>query len=531
MPTRVDLLLCIARRIWKFHLEPPTNNLDSLSGSGVVLAARLGLPFARLRASIPDELMATTLAHALGRKRGLSISALDEDVEEQAQLMRRLSILGRTSKKILTRVSSTSASGSPSQSRSSSLLRYRRDSYSSIEAESVAQQDIDRERLETLVGTALVLAFLQVAQLVPVVRLAHLVGAAKAHFEGVTTPAGWSFEKTQIDFVTLLSPGVLNGRTRWLVRARMWKLMMCQTTAGFWDPTSSVAFALCARARQETTTLNRTLKERARDFVGRLTEAFEEADGSGDADITDTLEHLMGEQADNLHKNDELAAQLAEAELDEPNDDPLECQAAAIVASMPPRLVRLAMNDGNINAARVWTTMCCIAFLEDLHFCWLWGDGDSYPEKEKTIVDGAFLSAPAALAPLACTHCSVVPVLHSAAAREWLEQYAEQHPLLKEALADESIQKHAKRLLRLWVRTFEQRVYDLRGSPAIVAQRNLSQLHRTGTEMMRALVMRHDTFRTFLSVRITNPRALIILLTPNPFIRSRSMGCSAGRCS
>ena len=75
------------------------------------------------------------------------------------------------------------------------------------------------------------------------------------------------------------------------------------------------------------------------------------------------------------------------------------------------------------------------------------------------------------------------------------------HPTLKEALADESIQRHAKRLLRLWFRTFEQRVYDLRGSPAIVAQRNLSQLHRTGTEMMRALVMRHDTFRTFLSVR------------------------------
>ena len=94
---------------------------------------------------------------------------------------------------------------------------------------------------------------------------------------------------------------------------------------------------------------------------------------------------------------------------------------------------------------------------------------------------------------------SLIVPLHFTAAREWLEQYAEMHPSLKEALADESIQKHAKRLLRLWVRTFEQRVYDLRGSPAIVAQRNLSQLHRTGTEMMRALVMRHDTFRTFLS--------------------------------
>ena len=93
------------------------------------------------------------------------------------------------------------------------------------------------------------------------------------------------------------------------------------------------------------------------------------------------------------------------------------------------------------------------------------------------------------------TERAVVPT----AAREWLEQYADTHPSLKEALADDAVQRRAGALTRLWVRTFEQRVYDLRGSPAIVAQRNLSQLHRTATEMMRALVMRHDTFSVFLS--------------------------------
>ena len=221
--TRATLYVC---RIWRFHLDPLNNNLDSLSGSGVVLAARIGLPFARLRASIPDELMVTSLAHALGRKRGLSISALDEDVGEQMQLMRRLSILGKPGKEILTRMSS-GPDATSSQPRSSLLLRFRRDSDAASDGADTA--DADRERLELLVGTALVLAFLQVAQLIPVVRLAQLVSAAKAHFEGVTTPAGWSFEKTQVDFVTLLSPGTLNNRTRWLVRARFWKLMMART--------------------------------------------------------------------------------------------------------------------------------------------------------------------------------------------------------------------------------------------------------------------------------------------------------------
>ena len=106
-----------------------------------------------------------------------------------------------------------------------------------------------------------------------------------------------------------------------------------------------------------------------------MSEAFEEADGEGSGDITDTLEHFMSLKENNLHKNDELAAQLIIAEHDMPNDDPLECQAAAIVASMPPQLVRVAMEDSSVNAARVWTTLCCIVFLQELPFCWLWGDG------------------------------------------------------------------------------------------------------------------------------------------------------------
>ena len=89
------------------------------------------------------------------------------------------------------------------------------------------------------------------------------------------------------------------------------------------------------------------------------------------------------------------------------------------------------------------------------------------------------------------------------AAHEWLEKYAAIHPALKDALADDSIWKHAKKVKRLWLRTFEQRVYELRSSRAIMAQRNLSQLHRTATEMTRALVMHHATFSVFLSVRLS----------------------------
>jgi hypothetical protein len=52
-----------------------------------------------------------------------------------------------------------------------------------------------------MVGTALVLAFIQVGQLMPVVELTRRISAAAARFEGLKTPAGWDFGKTQTDFV------------------------------------------------------------------------------------------------------------------------------------------------------------------------------------------------------------------------------------------------------------------------------------------------------------------------------------------
>jgi hypothetical protein len=80
-----------------------------------------------------------------------------------------------------------------------------------------------------------------------------------------------------------------------------------------------------------------------------------------------------------------------------------------------------------------------------------------------------------------------------------VERYADERPALKEALADDKIRKRAKAFTRLWHCALEQRIRELRRSPAILAQRNLSQTHRASTEILRALVTRHQTFAVFLS--------------------------------
>jgi hypothetical protein len=63
-----------------------------------------------------------------------------------------------------------------------------------------------------------------------------------------------------------------------------------------------------------------------------------------------------------------------------------------------------------------------------------------------------------------------------AAAREWIEAQAVAHPPLAAALADGALGKSAASLTRLWARTFEQRVLELRRSEGIRAQMNRSHV-------------------------------------------------------
>ena len=59
-----------------------------------------------------------------------------------------------------------------------------------------------------------------------------------------------------------------------------------------------------------------------------------------------------------------------------------------------------------------------------------------------------------------------------------MEAQAAAHPPLAAALEDGALRKSAASLTRLWARTFEQRVLDLRRSKGIHAQMNRSHVRR-----------------------------------------------------
>jgi hypothetical protein len=298
------------------------------------------------------------------------------------------------------------------------------DSGSAPHAGKASPEDEDAAHtLEAFVGTALVLAFLQVAALVPVAELARRLSEVKAHFGDFTvrfvcvvglcslvvstprltcarawvcaaaqTPAGWDFGKTQTDFVTLLSPGVLNSTHRWLVRARLWRLILSQNTEGWWDASSTTAFACEARAAAETASIKPTLLMRLVGLVRAAVETAAESGGTFETALEGAARHdtgatslddilASGEQGEESvrivqrTKSSLAPSDNADADAGMAMDCPLTCFPSAIVTSLPRRLVRLREADPAVEEVRVWTTLCCISVLERMNNSWIWGDG------------------------------------------------------------------------------------------------------------------------------------------------------------
>jgi len=166
--------------LWSFSVDPMHDIIDAPTGPAVEICELLGIPFARLRYALPDEMLSWDMSTALGRTYALSKSGWETAA---ADLKEKL----------------PSLFGSFRRSRSVRLSQM--DPSKVVAAEQARQAMIT---MEEFVGTAVVLAFLQVAALMPVAQLAERGSAAARHFDGVRTAFGRDFATTRTDFITLL---------------------------------------------------------------------------------------------------------------------------------------------------------------------------------------------------------------------------------------------------------------------------------------------------------------------------------------
>ena len=193
--------------------------------------------------------------------------------------------------------------------------------------------------------------------------------------------------------MTLLSPGILNMAKKWLPRARLWKLIISQSTTGYWDASSTTALVLEARTAEEVEVLPKTLVKRILDLARSMTETVADAEAAGEGDDgidgrheQDDLDELFEFREEGEDEDDETPRVRRRSKRRPPTDCPVTCSVEAIVASIPRALTKLASDVPTaVKLRRVWTTMCCIAVLERLMVSWVWGDGDLYPPDERCV--------------------------------------------------------------------------------------------------------------------------------------------------
>jgi hypothetical protein len=219
-------------------------------------------------------MFAGSVGRALGRKAGLSVTGLDEAQDENVaamqQLLQSMSCFAPPQRRI-PEFDAESEAASPKTPRTPPMppddkaKESRLSSYSSAAAtmppktlswagRKAAQQppsperspEAEREaRAGRLVGTALTFAFMENAKTLPVAELARRRAAVSAHLAGVRVPGiDRGFDELLELFLVMLGAGNMSGRSDWLEKARLWRLVLLQRADGGFDLTESLAFAL-----------------------------------------------------------------------------------------------------------------------------------------------------------------------------------------------------------------------------------------------------------------------------------------------
>jgi len=347
---------------WRCTQEPMDCAVGAPAGTAVQLANALGVPFARLRAAVPEALVAGSVGHALGRRVGLSVTGLEAAHEENMAAMTSLrnsfSCFGGGREKIpefdADPMMSAQAQkvGAPERipafsdsaerqalapvktgrSRGAGMLKA---TEASTEPGSNGGRD---EVAEEMVGTALVLAFMSNAKTLKVTEQARRVAAASAHFRGVTVRGiDHDWDWLYSCYLLMLNPGNLSSRSGWLEKSRLWRFLMMQRSDGSWDADLSIAFALQSHdARPDAPpppkTQNRFLLLLGSILGGGddVEEMFEDAEEDKEAEARAARRSSMQPPPSVTATGEPL-----------PSDCPLTFSRAAIIASMPPLLATL----------------------------------------------------------------------------------------------------------------------------------------------------------------------------------------------
>jgi hypothetical protein len=247
--------------LWSCEQAPLDAAVAAPRGSALELAAQRGLPYVRLRAALPEQLMPGAVGQALGRRNGLSLARLTEAQDDHDAVMAHLvqalpcCVQARGAHEKIPRTvlegDEEQAAGVADRAADGAPMPMPSARWCLMSEQQVLPPAVDSEEdpSRLLAGTALVFAFMANAHTLPVAEHARRAAAARAFFGDARAPGiDHGFDALLDHFLVMLSEDNLTARDDWLEKARLWRFALLQLADGGWAaPSSSLAFALQAR--------------------------------------------------------------------------------------------------------------------------------------------------------------------------------------------------------------------------------------------------------------------------------------------
>jgi hypothetical protein len=201
---------------WRFEQLPLEDDLGCMKGNMTELARVLGVPFSRLRCSIPEELCAGITAQLVGRKDGLSAKAIEENAAERAAVLKLMMGDDTVTERKVGRARRIDAlldgaeAGSPPKLRApAARCRSAVPSYSDMDAN------------QTVAASALMYAAVSMRCLVPEFELAQQQERTAAHLVAAGLDPHGRFFDLLGKFKCMLACDNIRRSSQWMDRARL----------------------------------------------------------------------------------------------------------------------------------------------------------------------------------------------------------------------------------------------------------------------------------------------------------------------
>jgi hypothetical protein len=315
---------------WTWHVQqlPLHEELGCVPGNFLELARVIGVPFSRLRTSIPESLIAGVTSQCVGRRDGLSAKSIEAHAA-QRQLALRMMMGETVSEEQRLQAKIPAVMDAQEAGRRSSAT---------------AAQDVTPP-LQRVAATALVFAVLSMRCLVPEAELAQRHEAAATYFSGHGLDPEGCFFSFLAKFKCMLASDNIRKTGQWADRARLWRAILLSHEDGYFDPSQGLALTLLAvRAKPREESAARTCFGRAWAALSLAVNAATQYFLGASSAENSAQSNARGEEDDDM---DDMQEERAHDEADEQEDEamrlatlPADCPLSYTMDSQVTRGVR-----------------------------------------------------------------------------------------------------------------------------------------------------------------------------------------------